>query len=273
MLAVIILALCSTAGYSQPVEDSEERVEVTFNKTTSLVFPVAIESVDRGSADVLVQKAPELENVLQLKASRREFPETNLTVVTAEGRIHHFTVNYADDPGTLVVNTSNLDGNGHAVPTPLIFTSELTGMDLEHYSKWIVNTKRPFTLIGTSKHKVGLALKGIYVQDDILFFRFLLTNKSNITYDVDFLRLYVRDKAQVKRTASQEVVRKPVYVYGNDKTIKGKSAQEVVYALDKFTIPDAKRLVIEMYEADGGRHLALEIKNKTIVKAKPVPGT
>ncbi|PZU80273.1 MAG: hypothetical protein DI528_22635 [Shinella sp.] len=44
--------------------------------------------------------------------------------------------------------------------------------------------------------------------------------------------------------------------------------QDIVYALEKFTIPDAKRLHIEVFEKNGGRNLELSIRNKTIVNAK-----
>jgi hypothetical protein len=72
----------------------------------------------------------------------------------------------------------------------------------------------------------------------------------------------------VKRTASQEVDVKPIYVFGDAEKIRGRTSEDVVYALEKFTIPDAKRLHIEMFEKNGGRNLELSIRNKTIVKAK-----
>ncbi|HEX5168676.1 MAG TPA: DUF4138 domain-containing protein [Cyclobacteriaceae bacterium] len=42
----------------------------------------------------------------------------------------------------------------------------------------------------------------------------------------------------------------------------------VVFALDKFTIPGAKRLVIEMFERNDGRNLTLSINSKAIVNAR-----
>jgi hypothetical protein len=98
-------------------------------------------------------------------------------------------------------------------------------------------------------------------------------NRSNIDYDIDFLRFYIRDKKQVKRTASQEVEVKPIYAYGDTKKpVKDQSEIDLVYALEKFTIPNAKHLIIEMFEENGGRNLELLIKNRMIVRAKPVPG-
>ncbi len=48
-------------------------LKITRNKTTNLIFPYAIKSVDRGSADVLAQKAKGVENILLIKAGRENF--------------------------------------------------------------------------------------------------------------------------------------------------------------------------------------------------------
>jgi hypothetical protein len=62
-------------------------------------------------------------------------------------------------------------------------------------------------------------------------------------------------------------------VHGDTKKpIKGQSEIDLVYALKKFTIPDAKHLAIELFEENGGRNLELLIKNRMIVNAKPGPG-
>ncbi len=261
-----ILALCTIEVEAQP-DNHVQSIEVTFNKTSSLVFPTVIKSVDRGSRDVLAQKAKGVENVLQLKAARPGFTETNLTVITADGRILHFTVNYSKEPVSQVVNIGD-DESASDNPQKLIFQSTMTEFELENYASQIVNAKRGIRFIGESKHKIALSLNGIYIRDNTIFYHFRIRNSSNINYDIDFLRFFVQDKAKVKRTASQEVDMKPVYVYGDDQQIVANTVQDIVYALEKFTIPDAKRLHIEMFEKNGGRNLELSIRNKTIVNAK-----
>lgn len=261
-----ILALLTLRVEAQ-TPDETKQLAITFNKTTSVVFPNVIKSVDRGSRDVMAQKAKGVENVLQLKAAREGFPETNLTVITADGVIHQFTINYSKEPGELVVT---LTGNqvDELEPVPLIFETDMTEADMENYAKRIISSKRTIRLINQGNNKIQLSLNGIYIKENVIFYHFRAKNQSNINYDVDYLRFYIRDKTKAKRTASQEVEMKPVYVHGNGNAIKGHSAENVVYALEKFTIPDAKRLVIEMFERNGGRHLKLSIKNKTIVNAR-----
>lgn len=76
-------------------------VAVTFSKTTNIIFPYSIISVDIGSQDVLAQKAKGVENILQIKAAKERFPQTNISVVTADGKLTSFLVDYAEQPSVL----------------------------------------------------------------------------------------------------------------------------------------------------------------------------
>ena len=53
-----------------------------------------------------------------------------------------------------------------------------------------------------------------------------------------------------KRTAIQEAVLDAVRSYNEVIEIAGKSTVRTVYALPKFTIPDDKLLVVELYEEE-----------------------
>ncbi len=261
---LLLLTLKNANG--QPPAQSQ-MLEITYNKTVSLLFPTVIKSVDRGSRDVLAQKVKGVENVLQLKAARENFSETNITVITADGTIHQFTVNYVNAPTTLVVDARGERFEASARP-PLIFQADMTESDMEYRASSIAEQKRSIRFIKEGKYKMQLSLRGIYIEENIIFYHFRIDNNSNINYDVDFLRFYIQDQKKAKRTASQEVDVKPVYIYGQDRLVPGKSSVDIVYALEKFTIPDAKHLVIEMFEKNGGRNLNLFIKNRTIVNAR-----
>ena len=259
-----------TANSQPPVES--QNVEVTFNKTSTIVFPAMITSVDRGSRDVLVQKAKGVNNVLQLKAGRINFKETNLTVITADGRLHHFLVSYADHPLSFTIQISEtIVPKSKAEFSPLLFQTEMTSDDMENVSELILNNQKGLRVRSTSHYDMKLSLQGIYIRGNVMFYHLKISNKSNISFHTDMLRFYIKDRLKVKRTASQEVSEVPLYQYGNSNEVKGKTSQDVIIALQKFTIPDAKVLTIEWMEKKGGRHLKLAVKNRIIVNAKPVP--
>lgn len=253
---------------AQPRKEAQS-LEVTYNKTTSLVFPAVIKSVDRGSRDILAQKAKGVENILQLKAARHAFPSTNLTVITSDGFVHEFAISYSKAPVSMVLNIG-VDSVNSDDTNSTIFQTDMTETQLENYATQIRDAKRSIRFINESNHKIGFSLRGIYIKNDVIFYHFRIRNQSNINYDVDFLRFYIEDKQKVKRTASQQVDKMPVYVYGNAERVTGQSYNDVVYALEKFTIPDSKRLIIEVFEKNGGRNISLSIKNKTIVNARLV---
>ena len=105
----------------------------------------------------------------------------------------------------------------------------------------------------------------------MIYYQLSLLNQSPIDYDVAFLRFYIRDKKQPKRTAVQEVEVVPQYVAGNISNIKATYSSRVVVAMEKLTIPDEKYFAIEMGERNGGRHLLLKVKNTNIIRAIPLP--
>lgn len=97
-------------------------LKITLNKTTNLIFPYAIKSVDRGSADVLAQKAKGVENILLVKANRENFSETNLSVITADGKLYSFILDYMSNPAA--INLSFLKDRMKKKVIPMIDLSD-----------------------------------------------------------------------------------------------------------------------------------------------------
>jgi conjugative transposon TraN protein len=246
-----------------------DSLSICYNKTTSLVFPFAITSVDRGSRDVLAQKAWGVENVLQIKAARKDFAETNLTVITAEGKLHHFTVTYSDEPTSLTISVPDTSG---AVPSGgLILTSDaINARDIILLSENALAAKTIGKVDRMNKHRMSLALRSVFINEDIIFYRLQLRNRSAISYDIKSLKFYIRDRRKIKRTSSQEIVVEPLYVFNDEDRVDGYGSKDMVFALRKFTIPGGKTLHIDLFEANGGRNLSLKIDNSDILKARPL---
>jgi len=237
-LALLLTLLCSTT-IAQP-----DTISITTNKTTSIVFPLTIQSVDRGIKDLLVQKVKGAENVLQVKAGK-DFPATNMTVITADGKVYSFIVYNTDGPSVINITT--------------------TGSVFEK-----VAGSKPFIRKKYRAYGINLRLAGIYIEKDILYFRLELANHTNISYDIDMLRFFIKDKKQSKRTASQELEQLPQQVHGNTAFIPAGSKQTIIAALSKFTIPDKKILTVRVTEKNGGRNVKLRIRNRNIIKAKTI---
>ncbi|WP_207515931.1 conjugative transposon protein TraN [Longitalea luteola] len=266
VVMLILVSSISLFAWSQPVV---LHMGITTDKTTSLLFPAAIRHVDLGTPDVLAEQVKEAENLVLVKAGQANFKETNLTVVTADGRLYSFRVVYDPAPSMLVHRLSPSVAANNA---NIAFHGELMKpQDLEAYCKGILDNHRMMRGIVDASWDAMARVDGIYIKDNVIFYQLLLDNHSTINYDVDFIRFYIHDKKKSKRTAAQEIELKPLYIAGNVKSVEGMSRNTVSVAFEKFTLPDAKYLAIEIMEKNGGRHLSLKVSNRKIVRAQVLP--
>ena len=226
---------------------------IATDKTTSLIFPFAIKHVDRGTKDVLVQPVKEADNILLVKAAANNFPETNLSVITSDGSVYTFAVCY---------------GNPEVWVYHLPTRSKIA---ISTYANGILDNPKTMKGIKDKSWDVMASVVGIYIKDNVIYYQLQLENQSPIDYDIDFLRFYIRDKKKSKRTATQENELTPLYKVGNTTQIKANTHTVIVFAFEKFTIPDAKYLAIQLMERNGGRHLLLGVGNKKIMEAIPLP--
>jgi conjugative transposon TraN protein len=240
-------------------------LKITTNKTTNLIFPTAIKSVDRGSGQVLAQKAKGVDNILLVKAAREKFAETNLTVITADGRLHSFILNYTDNPTAINISIQADTTYSNDLGLPVLRCID-AAFPVDIKSVLLANKK--IRGIKNTKYDMRLELHGVLVKNNLLFFKVQVVNDSNISYDVNMLSFYIRDRKRSLRTANQEIEMQVKCVYGDTSTIKPRSSNVIVFAFEKFTIPEKKYLSFELIEANGGRNLKLNISNKIIIKAE-----
>ena len=254
-------------------------LEVTFSKTTHVIFPAAIRYVDLGSADLLAAKADGTENVLRVKAALRDFSrESNLSVITEDGAYYTFNVKYADEPVKLSVEMADFLHDGEAVNRPNN-ALEIYMRELGNESPLLVrlimksiykNDRREVKHIGCKRFGIQYLLKGIYSHNGLLYFHMQLKNSSNVPFDIDHLTFRIVDKKVAKRTAIQGQVLWPLRSYSNVQVVAGKTSERMVLTLPKFTFPDDKHLVVELYEKEGGRHQSFTVENADLVRARVI---
>ncbi|PBJ08024.1 hypothetical protein BSF42_37410 [Flavobacterium sp. ACN6] len=248
-------------------EDQYQNLQIGYSKTTSIVFPYPIKSIDKGSADVLVQKAGGVENILLVKAAKQYFLHTNLTVVTADAKLYVFLLNYNEDCPDLNIKAVNV----LAASKEVLFSLENDNQkQIEQLASLAVLKKKKTSGLKKSKYQISLEVNGIFINGDVLYLRVVLENKSKINYDVDQFRFFIRDQRKSKRTASQEIELEPLYDSASDLVIPYESKVIKVYALEKFTIPENKYLTLQLIEKNGGRHLELNVSNSLTDKVIPI---
>lgn len=278
-LLFILLLLFHFAVLSQsgPSFIEPYRVMVSSSRTTHLVFPFPVKSIDRGSSDILVQKSPGTDAVLQLKADRPRVPQTNLTVITVNNRLYSFLVSYDSMPQhlTLVFDSSasgykNMiqvnegEGETHADIDPVVGQLD----QIQTLARGIERKKENRLHLHTSHDRLQVDLTGIYTKEDNYYFLFRLRNRSNISYSLGTVSFTIRDAKRVKRMASQEIGVPLIYQLHTDKAIRGPGRGSWVLVTSKFTLEDRKLLDIQMLEDEGGRNISFHINNRTLLSAR-----
>ena len=254
-------------------------LEITYDKTVHVIFPAPVRYVDLGSPNLIAGKADGAENVIRVKATTRHFrQETNMSVITEDGNFYTFNVKYADEPLLLNVKMCDFIHDGESVNRPNN-AMEIYLTELDNESPRLVrlimksvheNDKRRIRHIGSKRFGVQFLLKGMYTHSDLLYFHTQVKNTSHVPFDVDFITFKIVDKKVVKRTAMQEQVIYPLRAYNYVTRVNGRDSECTVFALPKFTIPDDKKLVVEMLEKQGGRHQRFEVVNEDLVRAETV---
>ncbi|QIL78425.1 conjugative transposon protein TraN [Hymenobacter sp. HDW8] len=255
---------------------------ISDQKTTHLVFPFPVTYVDLGSNGLIAAKATGAENIVRVKAAAKGFAETNMTVLTSDGKLYSFIVNYNRDPKILSLNlgagttaarsgSPAIASSSRSTTEAILSNSPIPQGNLDAFSVEALTGKG--TAESKTANQLSLRAGSVGYQSETLFFPLHIANKSNVTYDIDFVKFYIQDKKVAKRTAEQAIEIAPIYVYnGPQQKVEAQGKLEKVFIFKKFTIPDKKQLVIELYEKGGGRNIKLTLANSDLLKARTFNG-
>lgn len=260
-------------------------VELPFNKTVSIIFDSPVRSVDLGSRDLMADRADGVENVLKVKAAKMGFNETNFSVITADGKFHSFVANYNEQPPLLALNLATtvtkmgdqlsmnarrkyIDNQNEGSGFIQFENVRASQSDVVFSCAEILKKRRSVRHLGVQKDQMEATVRGVFVRDNVIYFKLGIRNKSNLHYDIDQIRFFVVDETVAKRTSRQELEMQPFYVHNDAiKTVRGGGEVERVVAFQKFTIPDNQRIQVVMGEIDGGRNLSFMVSNADLIQA------
>ena len=284
LIAALMAAAQVTAQTAPeaPAEIRPLRIEAGFSKTVHILFPSPVTYIDIGSMDIIAGKADGAGNVVRVKAAVRNFTtETNLTVITEDGGFFSFDVHYAENPAVSTIDISALKQpaveSGSSQPEPASAEGRVLLQE--------VGREKPATVkrvlgdiyrqnrmdvkgICTKKYGIGVEVLGIYVHNDVIYINTMISNETNISFEVDARQFIVDHRKLAKRTAQQQTPLEILRVCNDPTVVRGHQRQRTVFALQKFTIPDDKVLLLEIIERNGARHQTVEIPAKELLDAK-----
>ncbi|MEO8172589.1 MAG: DUF4138 domain-containing protein [Sediminibacterium sp.] len=227
-------------------------LQVTINKTTNLIFPASISSVDRGSERIVVQKSTG--NILRVKADSVFNDTTNLTVITSDGKLYSFLVGYSASPTFLNLDLSAIESVNK--DTALYALSEKT-----------LQAKNNLHGIRYTSGKVKLSLVGLYTTGSIIICKLRIENASPYSFETGQMRCYVGGSNSSKRRPSQQTELEPLLINPLATTIKEKQVCLLTMILPKAGLRVGQNLVIQLNEKIGERQLSVSVSNKDLLAA------
>lgn len=240
---------------------AQDTIYVSYDKVTAIQFPSNIVSpVITGK--YLVAHVQD-DNLLSLKATGKDFNESSLVVTTVDGTSYKFPVSFSYGRA----------GRINRLRALKVKESQITETPSLNFiiSRKIAESRKSRTVSRDKSGKVKSEVGNIAVSGDNLYYRLRIKNRSNISFDIDFIRFYLRDTRTTRRTVIQEQEIYPVYTYGTEhETVAGDNSEVYVFALNKFPLAKDKALFIEIYEKNGGRHQYLTVKQSDIERANLV---
>lgn len=242
-------------------------VPVTGTKMTNLVFPVAVAAGVKVSRDVLVQRPKGVDNVIELKAVRRNFPVTNLSVFGKDGQLYSFDLHYVEDTAVLnfqVVRGGVLPDSSRA---PVMLTGWPVDVATLDGDAVKLEGRKAFLYSATRSGGIRFGLRGVYMRDGLMWFCFQVSNGSRIGFVPAYVRVFLEDRKRVRRTATQDVGLVPVYTRGLS-VVAGRGRVAFAEAFAPFTVGRGKRLVVQLADDAGGRSLELVVRRKVVLRAR-----
>ncbi|MBH2005290.1 MAG: DUF4138 domain-containing protein [Sphingobacteriia bacterium] len=227
-------------------------LEVTMNKTTNLIFPAPISSVDRGSERIVVQKSTG--NILRVKADTLFTDTTNLTVITADGRLYSFLVNYTASPLLLTINLG-------------VQENVLKDTLLVAFAQQAARSGQHLHGVHFAAGKVRLQLRGIYSNGKEVAIKLRIENNSSLAYEIGRLSAEVTGGRGFKRSVFQNRDVPILLTEIATTVVREKQSVLLVAIIPKTGLANGQVLTIHMQEAASERHLTLTIPNQYILNA------
>lgn len=252
MRSIVLIVICLVSLFADAQSYiSPRNLQVTVNKTTNIIFPAQISSVDRGSERIVVQKSTG--NVLRVKADTAFSDTTNLTVITVDGKLYSFLVDYAASPFLLNLD---LTGSGSVKDTAMVALSEK-----------VLPLKNNLYGIRYSSGKVRLSVAGIYTTGELIIVKLRIENNSALSFETGRLRCYAAGARVSRRRPSQQVEIIPLQIYPSALLVKEKQSFLFTVILRKAALGRGQELQIDIAEKDAERQLSLHVSNKFILNA------
>lgn len=195
-----------------------------------------------------------------------------MLVINRNGSIFSYIVRYKAQLSKLnyFVTLSNSIGNEKPKVANSVNT-EISKKDIDnstyYYQKFCSYLLEKKQYLGRyTKRSNGIVFKveNIVFDKDELYFVVQIRNHSTLDYDLNFLNLSVETRQKGKMKSLQRLYQEPIFKHNLPSKIVKNETVRFIYVMPKFSLSNDRRVILELNEKDGERHIEMKISHKYI---------
>lgn len=263
LIPALVWMATALPTFAQSTFQEMEVLTVNEQVTTVVTAGEPIRFVDI-STDKVAGDQP-INNVIRLKPKKEAADGDILgivTVVTERYRTQYGLV-YTSRISEAVTDKEIQQAEMQPYHNPAV---SLSTDDMYAYARKIWNSPARFRDVSARGNRLRMRLNNIYTCGEYFFIDFSISNRTNIRFDIDEIRLKLSDKKITKATNSQTIELKPEMML--EKNGSFRSGYRNVIAVKKLTFPNDKVLSIEVSEKQiSGRTVKLNIDYEDVLSA------
>ena len=239
------------------------------NYNTALFFPEKIRQGTVGAPNFVFsynQENPQAFGLLKASPGT----SSNLLVLTWDGKVYSYILKYAEELEQLNYFLKKSASIGNEVPkTPSKSRDSVhaEGVPKETTIPHLVDKSFEYHLKNNNrklkrKNKKGIILQvnELHYYKNELFMVFELENQSGLSFEPEYLRVYLIRGNKRKNASYQKLLLEPDRIYRFPGEISQGQHCKFLYALPKFTIGEGERIKIELKEKSGNRKVEMQIR-------------
>ncbi|WP_133642215.1 conjugative transposon protein TraN [Sphingobacterium paludis] len=256
----------------QPETFRSQLPQILLEKEVSLhiLSPEPISYVDISSSAV-IGDLPQ-ENVLRLKwkpdslAEGFSGVEGSLGVLTVVGEsfMAQYELSFSDRAGISFIPASYSISPEEI--KPLVGKATIPTSELRKHALTMLCSRKFRPLRKVKAHGVSMQLNAVYTVGDLVLLDIRANNSTNLSYEIDQLRMKIEDRKITKATNVQAIEVGAIWQLYEHGSFKRSFRN--IYVLKKMTFPANKVFHIQLSEKQlSGRTLDLKVKYKDILAA------
>lgn len=261
----LFLLLLFLTVFSQTLTAQPDTLLANSSHTMALLFPSSIRQEITGAENFTFSYSVEEKQRLGLLQASPG-PNSNLLVITTDDRAYMYELRYEPQ---LLKTYHVIKEEENIIPAiikptlsdslPELNPSEMTidSIRLEKGCQYVLERSES-ALKTKRKNDITLRLMEMAYYGREVFLVMEMVNHSRIDFELDYIECYIIQGNPSKKSSFQKSELKPLYKHNLTDNLRAATENRFVFVVQKFTLSNGQKIVIELKEKWGSRSLTLQ---------------